>query len=182
MIIASVAVIPGCRRAPEEPPEATPVVDVGPRPVLTVLELPQHNPELGFGLSSAPPGLVATFNEGASLEITDERRPALRYTFAADLPGSPSRSPSSVAAFETFIGKHNDGRLVDSGSLETALGPSTWADGTYFEEETSFSDLRVFAPHPSGSGTLVLSAVCPSSEATVEERLAVIRQLLAEVS
>jgi len=183
MVIVSVALVPSCRRAPEEPPASDLVDDPGMGQIeLTVLDLPQQNIEIEISLTATPPGLVATYNGEAALEVTDENRPNLRYTFDADLPGSPSRSPKTIDEFKQFIGKHNDGGLTDSGTIDTALGAATWASGTYFEEEQSFGDVRVFVPHPSGTGTLILSAVCPAAEATVEERLAMMQKLLTHVS
>lgn len=181
VVIASIALLPSCRRAPEEQPAVTP--DSGePAIDLTVLDLPQKNPLIGISLNSAPPGLVATYNEERTIEITDERRPSLRYTFDADLPGAPSRSPRTIEDFEVFMGKHNGGSLADSGDMKTALGKATWASGTYSAEDQVFEDVRVFAPHPSGTGTLILCAVCPAGTATVEERLAAMREILADVS
>ena len=181
MVIASVALLPGCGRAPEEQP-VVPPDSGGPEIELMVLDLPQENPLIGISLNAAPPGLVATYNEERSIEITDERRPNLRYTFDADLPGAPSRSPKTVEDFVVFMGKHDGGRLADSGDMKTALGEASWASGTYSAEDEIFEDVRVFVPHPSGTGTLILYAVCPAGTATVEERLAVMREILTDVS
>ena len=182
IVITSIALVPSCRRAPEEP-IAEPLSKEGEVKIeLIALDLPQKNSEIGISLNATPPGLVATYNEERAIEITDENRPTLRYTFDADLPESPSRSPKNVAEFELFMGKHTEGSLSDSGSIETVLGTATWASGTYSAEEQSFGDVRVFVPHPSGTGTLILFAVCPAGVATVEERLAMVREILAEVS
>ena len=182
IVITSIALVPSCRRAPEEP-VAAPVTKEGEAKIeLIVLDLPQENREIGISLNATPPGLVATYNGERAIEITDEKRPSLRYTFDADLPESPSRSPKNIAEFESYMEKHTAGSLTDSGSIETVLGDASWASGTYSAEEQSFEDVRVFVPHPSGTGTLILFAVCPAGVATVEERLAMVREILAEVS
>jgi hypothetical protein len=180
--LAAMVLTPGCGRAPEEvPPPSTAVEESAAEP-LTSLELPQSNSAVGVTLASVPAGLVATFNENEGLEVADVRRPSLRYNFEADLPGSPSRGPSSVGAFETFVRKFNDGAPLDNGTLDTALGGATWASGRYYEEDQSFIDVRVFAPHPSGDGTLIVWTVSPEDVASVAERLSAIRGLLEFVS
>ncbi|MEX1311221.1 MAG: hypothetical protein AB1Z65_12425 [Candidatus Sulfomarinibacteraceae bacterium] len=176
------AVMPACKRAPEEPAPAAGPGTAEPELDLVTLDLPLSNLDLGVTLTAAPTGMVATYNDGPAIEVVDPRRPNLRFTFFADLAGLPFRSPATVADFEGFIGKHNQGRLTDDGDLETALGPATWANGSYFEEDQSFEDLRVFVAHPSGTGTLIVAAVGPEGVSSLEERLAVIQELLTFVS
>ncbi len=181
----TVVIVPGCGRAPEAPPpapEPTVTATEAEPGVLTTLELPQINPEIGITLTAVPANLVATFNGSDGFEVTDAQRPVLRYNFEADRPGAPSRGPSSIGTFETFVRRFNDGTALDSGSLKTALGDATWASGSYFEEDQTLIDIRVFTPHPSGSGTLVVWTVSPAEAATVEERLSTIRRLLDGVS
>jgi hypothetical protein len=179
-----IALLPGCRKAPEEEAPvvvaATPVP--GEMPVAEILELPQSNVTVGITLEHAPEGLVATYNEHEWLELTDRTRPALRFTFEADLPDAPSRSPAALADFEILLGKLTQGQLVESGTIDTTLGAAEWAIGTYFEEDQSFADVRVFAPHPSGAGTLILYSVGPAGVATTEERLSLMKELLQGVS
>lgn len=184
LILVGIVVLPSCRRAPEEPGPVAVVGTPGPdqMPYGAVLELPQQSPALGITLSTAPGRLVATFNQDNWLELTDETRPTLRFTFEADLPGSPSRSPAVVADFDQWLSKLTQGRLLDSGSLDTPFGPAAWASGEYFEEDESFSDVRIFAPHPSGNGTLILYSVGPAGVATIEERLDLMTELLTGVS
>lgn len=183
MVIVSIALVPSCRRAPEEAPAVAPADGAGePKIELTALDLPLKNPAIGISLNAVPRGLVATYNDERAIEIADENRPDLRYTFDADLPQLPSRSPRSIAEFKVFMEKFSGGSLTDSGDIETASGAATWASGTYFAEDQSFEDVRIFAPHPSGTGTLILFAVCPEGLATVEERLATMREILSEVS
>jgi hypothetical protein len=184
MVIISIAVLPSCRRAPEGPPDGTPVTDSSDvsQIKLDALDLPLENPQIKISVSKTPPGLVATYNGEASIELADEKRPNLRYTFDADFPDQPSRSPKTVEEFEQFIGKHHDGSLTDNGTMDTVLGAATWASGTYFEEDQSFGDVRLFVPHPTQTGTLILSAVCPVEESTVEERLATMNEILTHVS
>ncbi len=184
MVVVSIALLPSCRRGPDEPPDGEPIsdsTDAG-QLELNALDFPLENPQLNISLSTSPPGLVATYNGEASIELADTKRPDLRYTFDADFPENPSRSPKSVEEFERFIGKHNDGSFSDSGVMKTALGTAAWASGTYFEEDQSFGDVRLFVPHPSQTGILILSAVCPSEEATVEDRLATMKEILTHVS
>ena len=177
-VAVAVALLPGCKRAQED--TAPPIVDhpdLGPG-----LEMPQVSEDLGITLTKAPERLVATFNEGPAMELTDRSNPLLRYTIHADRPGLPSRSPSSVADFETFIGMHNQGAVHDQGSFATEFGAASWASASYFEEDQGFDDLRVFAPHPSGDGTLIISAVGPEDSASLDDRLELIRTLLANLS
>ncbi len=182
-VIAAIALLPGCGRTPEDS-GSVPPVDQAAKPglELSVLDLPQENSVIGISLNALPRGLVATYNDERAIEIADESRPELRYTFDADLPDSPGRSPRTIAEFEVLMAKLTDGGLTDSGSTETALGAATWASGTYSADGESFGDVRVFVPHPSGAGTLILYAVCPEGVATVEERLASMREILSKVS
>ncbi len=47
MVIISIALLPSCRRAPEEPTDAR-TRSPTPEDELTALELPQQNPEIGI--------------------------------------------------------------------------------------------------------------------------------------
>jgi len=173
-------VLPGCRRAPEEPtaaPATTAVEDE-----LTVLDLPQHNPEIGISLTAAPAGLVVTYNGEHWIELTDEKRHALLYTFIETVPDSPGISPTSVTDFETVINAYPDGEVVDRGSVDTALGKADWSNGTYSEDGEILDELTMFSAHPSGSGVLILRSICPTGLATTEERLSVMQALLTHVS
>jgi hypothetical protein len=185
LVLLGAALLPACRRAPETPPPevvATPVPEAVAYPHGHPLTLPQTNDLIEITLSSAPDTLVATYNDQGFLELTDTSRPSLHFTFEADLPTSPSRSPSDLQGFQELLGKYDGGHLLDSGSFDTALGPATWAFGEYYQEDRTFSDVRIFAPHPSGNGRLILSSTAPEGTASPEERLETMRQLLAGVS
>jgi len=178
--IISIALLPSCRRAPEEPTVAPAITAA--EDGLTALELPQQNPNIGISLTAAPDGLVVTYNGEHWIELTDERRHSLRYTFIETVPDSPGISPTTVEDFETLINEYPDGEVVDHGSVDTALGKADWSNGTYSEDDEILDELTMFSAHPSGSGTLILRSVCPTGLASVEERLSVMRALLAHVS
>ena len=181
IVIASIAAAPACRRAPEE--TATPPPEAGPEaPAIATLELPQHNPRIGISLDVAPAGLVATYNGEYWIELTDETRPTLRYDFVAKVPETPGMLPADVADFEALIHRYSDGTILGSGSVKTALGTADWSSGSFSEDGEVIETVTMFAPHPSGSGTVTLSSACPAGVATVEERLDVMKQLLAGIS
>ena len=179
-IIVSIALLPGCRRAPEEP-TAAPAITAA-EDELTVLELPQQNPEIGISLTAAPAGLVVTYNGEHWIELTDEKRHSLRYTFIESVPDSPGISPTSVQDFEALIGAYPDGEVLDHGSVATVLGKADWSNGTYSEDGEVLDELTMFSANPSGSGILILRSVCPTGLATLEERLSVMQALLTHVS
>lgn len=180
LLALAIGLLPGCKRAEEEPAVGQ-GPDVGSESLVS-LELPQASPELGLTLNDIPKGLIVTYNEGLAMEVTDPSQPDLRFTLNVERPELPERSPATVGDFEVFIGGHNKGVVNDRGILKTALGEADWALGVYFEEEQSFEDLRVFVPHPSGNGTLVISAVGPENTASVEQRLDVVKALLEEIT
>lgn len=178
----TMAVLPACKKAPDQEPSPSVAAQPGDADhTLVALSPPQSNPDLGITVTGTPPGLVVTYNENLSLELADTSRPDLRYTLFADRPGLDYRSPASAADFEVFIDGHNRGRITDRGNLDTPFGTASWAAGTYFEEEQSFEDMRVFVPHPSGSGTLVVTSVSPADLASFDERLSVIEELLSHL-
>ena len=169
MVIASIALLPSCGRSPEEP-TAIPAVSA-PQDDLNVLELPQQNTQVGISLTATPPGLVVTYNEKHWLELTDVKRQTLRYTFIESIPDSPGLSPTSVQEFEAMISAYEDGTILKSGSVETALGSADWSNGTYSEDGEVLDVLTMFSAHPADSRMLILRSVCPTGLATIEERL-----------
>lgn len=180
LLALAVILLPGCNRAEEESVPAEPLDDGGE--ALVSLDLPQTSPELGLTLNDIPRGLIVTYNEGLAMEVTDTSQPDLRFTLNVERPDLPERSPATVGDFEVFIGGHNEGVVNDRGTLKTALGKADWALGVYHEEDQTFEDLRVFVPHPSGNGILVISAVGPENTASVDQRLDVVKALLEEIT
>jgi len=179
LLALAIALSPGCKRAEEEQ-----ALVEGPDPDaenLVSLALPQANPELGLTLNDTPKGMIVTYNEGLAMEVTDTSQPDLRYSLNVERPDLPERSPATIGDFENFIGRHNQGVVNDRGTLKTALGTADWAVGMYYEEDQSFEDLRVFVPHPSGNGILVVSAVGPEDAASIERRLEVVKALFEEI-
>ncbi len=179
MVIVSVALVPSCRRTPEEPPQDEVVT---PEIELTVIDLPQQNMEIGITLDAAPNGLVATYNGEHWIELVDESTPDLKYTFVVPSSDSPGITPPDVAGFGDLIGRMPEGTLGESGVIETVFGSANWVSGTYMLDGELLEDVRVFAPHPTGPGTLVLYAVGPKGSASIEDRLATMSDLLTHVS
>ena len=184
MVVVSVALVPSCRRAPEEP-VLTPTIVVPPTPTprvrLTTLAPPQQNAEIGITVTTLPPGLVITHNDESWIEVTDGSRINVQYTFLALSSGDMKTSPSEVDGFEALIPPF-DGNALSEGEIDTVFGAARWASGTYLEDDEVLVDVRIFAAHPSGNGLLVIYSACRENEATVDERLAVMQELLTHVS
>lgn len=191
-VALGLAVFPGCGRAPEEPArgpdetvtEPNVIFTPGPTPRvrLSTLEAPQRSPEIGITLSAVPPGLVITSNEDLWMELTDSARLTLQYTLLALPPEAEGVDPADVGRYESLLPSYSSRKPNDSGVVETRLGTARWATGTYLEDDDELVDVRVFAPHPTGRGTLVVYSACPRGVASVEERIAVIKDLLSHVS
>ena len=177
---AVLVVFPSCRRAPVEP-TATSTIPASEHE-LTGLELPQQNPEIGISLTAAPAGLVVTYNGEHWIELTDQNRHSLRYTFIESVPQSPGIAPTGIQDFEALISAYPDGEILDNGSVKTPLGTADWSNGTYSEDGEVLDELMMFCAHPSGSGILILRSICPAGLATIDERLAVMQNLLTHVS
>lgn len=182
-VAVSVAVLlPGCRRQSEQPPGGTPG---GPLPTevpLQTIDLPQSNPEIGITLDRAPSGLAATYNGEYWIELADVSKPRLRYVFVPVVANQPAITPESVAGFESMVREYPDGRVGPGGELETRFGPAKWSSGTYSQDGELLLDVRLFVPHPSGSGVFVLYSHSREDLATVEQRLETMRELLEGVS
>lgn len=172
-------VLPSCRRAPEEP--VNEIVEK-PEIELTAIDLPQQNPEIGISLTAAPAGLVVTYNGEHWIELTDQNRHSLRYTFIESVPQSPGIAPTGIQDFEVLISAYPDGKILDNGSVKTPLGTADWSNGTYSEDGEVLDELMMFCAHPSGSGILILRSICPAGLATIDERLSVMQELLTHVS
>jgi hypothetical protein len=181
-MICGIVVLSSCGREPEEETSVAEPEIVEEAVPLDTLDVPLSNSDLGFTLSGTPPGLVATYNEGPAIEVADRAHPSLRYTFFVERPDLPIRSPATVEDFETFIRGHNLGEIIERGTIDTSLGSAAWAIGSYYEEDQSFEDLRVFVPHPSGTGTLILASVGPEGVTSLDQRLTAIQGLLSFVS
>jgi hypothetical protein len=176
----AVVILPGCKRAQEETEPVSPP-QPPPEPIES-LELPQTNTMMGITLNSVPDGLVATYNEDLSIEVADISRPVLRYTFRVGRDDLPARTPASLVEFRSFIDRHNQGKVADQGRFDSGFGEAEWAVGEYFEEEQWFEDLRVFVRHPTGDGTLVITATSPRGTANVDEQVSTIQELLDRIS
>jgi hypothetical protein len=173
--------IASCKKAPEM---STPTPIIEPTPFtadIESLELPQVNDDLKVTLADVPAGIVITYNHGNVIEFVDSARPDLRFDLYTDFPEIAHHRPTSADEFEQFIGKLNEGKITDSGTLRTVFGKATWLNGTYFEEETDFQNLRVFVAHPTGSGQLIVSSVSPEGVASLDELLTMISGLLTHI-
>lgn len=182
-IIALMTVVPACKKAPE--PE--PVAPVEPLPeaateTLVSLPLPQSNPEIGIQLSSVPPGLAVTLNTSLWIELTDTRDPSIQYSFVGNPPDSGGPAPSDLPEFRKRVLESPKGKVLKSGTIDTAFGPAQWASGSYVDDDGPVEDINVFVPHPSGNGKIVLRSVCPLGTSTTEDRLTVIQTILMHVS
>jgi hypothetical protein len=180
----AIAILPSCKRAPEEPPPpATELVEAEPTPVpLTIVDLPQTNPEIGITLSGAPPGLVAIYSGEHWIELADRANPSLLYTLMSGPEHASGVAVSDIDEFESAVAARIDGRFLRRGSIETALGTAYWVSGEYSEDGELIQQVMVSVQHPSGGGQLTISSICPVSVASLEDRLEVIRQLLTHVS
>lgn len=180
--LTAAVVLTGCKRAPEEGPSGP--VEPGTtedQVPLSTISFPVANSVIGISVKSAPAGLVATFNEDNWIELTDSRRPRMLYTFVANDDKNPRAVAPSIDAFENDILGYDGGAIIDEGSMETALGNASWAAGTYSEDGETIEKIYLLAPHPSGVGSLTVTSICPSDTASVDERLARIRDLLKYV-
>ncbi len=182
-LAALLILLPSCRRAPEEPTELGAGHETQETMIeLTALDLPQENPTLGITLNDAPRGLVATYNGEYWIGLTDQSRPTLTYTLVSSPEYAPGIGVLSVTDFEAGILAYENGEFGGSGEAETALGFAKWANGSYSEDGEILEQLYLTAPHPSGGGELIVTSICPRGVATIEERLAVIQELLKNIS
>jgi hypothetical protein len=179
-LAAVLVVFPSCRRAPEEPTATT--TTPASEDELTGLELPQLNPKIGISLNAAPAGLVVTYNGEHWIELTDQNRHSLRYTFIESVPQSPGIAPTGIQDFEVLISEYPDGEVLGHGSVKTSLGMADWSNGTYSEDGEALDEVMMYCVHPSGSGILILRSICPAGLTTIDERLSVMQKLLTHVS
>ena len=84
--------------------------------------------------------------------------------------------------FEAWVNASQKGRNTGNGSIDTVHGTTNWASGTYMDDDGMMDHIHAFVPHPSGSGSLILYSVCPAGRKTVEDQLAVMQELVAEIS
>jgi len=186
-LTALLVLLPSCRRAPEVvevEPSATSSVPSTPTPRvrLSTLEPPQESSKIGITVNALPSGLVITSNDDLWLEVTDSRRLSVQYTFVALPPEADGISLANVGDFEGFLPSFENREPDSEGTVTTRFGEARWASGMYLEYDEELVDVRVFAPHPSGTGILAVYSACPPGVASVEERLAIIQNLLENVS
>ena len=183
VISLTVLVLPGCKRAPEEAAPPAPVAPAAvEHPPVAALELPQTNSEIGITLGSVPQVLAVTLNTSLWIELVDLRNPAIRYSFVGVPPDLNGPTPATAAAFETRVHASPNGRIADRGSVDTVFGTSEWICGVYDDDDGAVEDIHLFVPHPSGSGMVVLTSVCPPDAAGIDQRLSVMQELLEHVS
>jgi hypothetical protein len=178
-----ITVMVGCGKQPEQTmePKPTPVPQQG-QPTVEGLELPQSNDSLGVTLSSLPPGFDVTLNSEYWIELKNESNPSIEYAFVGNPPGQPGVAPSSPDEFEVRVRQSPNGRILDTGTIETDLGEAVWVAGRYDDDDGPVVDIHIFIPTPPDRGTLVLTSVCPPEARTVDQRLSVMRDLLAHLS
>ena len=184
-VLFALALLPGCKQAPkEEKEEPVAAVDenalaVGP---LDALKLPVVNDEIGITLNTVPAGLVPTYNGEHWIDIVDDNRRALHYTFVSAPEFVLGIGGSDPEDFEKTARTIPEGGFLGKGELETTLGVAGWANGSYSEDGVMTDQIFLLAPHPSGTGSLILTSTCTVGEATVEERLKVMGNLLAAIT
>lgn len=181
VFITSIVLVPACRRQPEEPTAPPDEVEM-PEFELVAVELPAQNSEIGITLNAVPSGMIATLNTQVWIEITDTRSPKNLYVFVASPSDSQGISPQTVEEFDAWVRASQDGRNTGNGSIDTAHGEAIWASGTYMDDDGMVDHIQAFVPHPSGSGSLILYSVCPTGRKTVEDQLAVMQELVANIS
>jgi len=174
--------LPGCKRAPEQIEQEPATQPSEDQLQVEALQLPQMNPEIGITLNATPPGLVATLNTQVWIEVTDANTPDVLYSFVASSTDSPGVAPATVKEFETWVRNSPQGKITGKGSTETVFGSAAWVSGSYMDDDGVMDDIRIFSPHPSGTGTLVLFSVCPIGTKSADHRLVVMRELLANIS
>ena len=179
-VAVAIAILPGCKRAPDVPeqPAATEPAD----PDMITIDLPQASSEIGVTLTAAPAGLVATYSGEHWIELADAARPRLLFTLVSDPQHASGVAVVDINDFEEALTNRDDGRFTGDGEIETALGEARWVSGSFAEDGEVIEQILVSAPHPSGSGRLTVSSTCPSGVATVKERLDTIEGLLEHVS
>lgn len=181
LIIASITAavtLTGCGRAEDEPVQALPTEVLDPS---ASIPFPVENPVIGISVTSAPDGLVATFNRRNWLELTESHRPNVLYTFAANNDQEPRVEAPSIEEFESDILGSDGGKITGHGTLDTVLGKANWAAGIFSEDGENVEKIYLLAPHPSGAKSLILTSICPHGAASVDERLARIKELLKYV-
>jgi hypothetical protein len=180
-VVAAVVLLPSCRRAPEDEATAPAKPTAEGEVELITTELPQTNPTIGVTVEAVPDGLVVTFNGDNWIELTEVAQPNIYYTFVANSEKAPTVAPTTMADFETSVLAYADGRMTGAGTVDTALGEGVWASGTYSEDSEFLEKIYILAPHPSGTGNLIMTSVCPQQVASVSRRLDRIRQIIANV-
>jgi hypothetical protein len=152
---------------------------VGP---LDRLALPHHHPEIGITLAAAPAGLVPTYSGDHWIRLYDDKRRLLSYTLVSAPEFVHGVVVSDISEFEDAVHAYGDGDYLGGGEVDTALGRASWAAGFFSEDGEGVEQVLLFTPHPSGSGRLIVTSRCPPGTASVDERLAVMQELLANVS
>ena len=182
-LVVAVGMMSGCGKAPDQQTESEPTVPAqAVQPPVESLNLPQTNANLSVTLESLPPGLVVTYNDSFWIELVDAERPSIRYALIGNPPGQAGVAPSSPAEFETRIRQSPNGKIVDEGAVKTDLGDAVWVAGRYDDDDGPVVDIHLFVPTRPDRGALVLTSVCPPDVAPVDQRLSVMRDLLAHLS
>ena len=181
VLLAGSTLIAGCGRDSDEattqgPKQAPTKVE------LDALELPQANAGIGITLSSVPVDHVVTFNESEWIQITDQWNPAVVYSIVRSTELDPGQTPATPGDFERRVLASPEGKVLDRGRVETALGPADWISGSYLDDDGPVEDLHLFAPHPSRPGTVIVTCLAPLGDKSVEDRIAVILELLSNAS
>ena len=123
-----------------------------------------------------------TLNTSYWIELVDVRNQSIQYSFVGIPPVTPGPTPSTVAEFEQRVRESQNGRLMESGTLDTVFGSAQWVSGSYDDDDGPVVDVHLFVPHPSGAGNMVLKSVSPPGVSPVEDRLSVMNELLNHVS
>jgi len=178
LMLIGLMTLASCGRE-EDLPES---VTAPERPALVELELPLSNPTLGITLSELPDGLIASWSDDDSIMLVDTEKQGYRF-FLESHQHSDLLEPERY--FEDARRRHAgfaQGVQFSTGVVQEApFGLAMWSACRYKLDGTSYEEIEMMSPHPSGQGLLELRTRYPQGGVEVADRIDEMNQLLAHI-
>jgi hypothetical protein len=181
VLVFAMTVIQGCGREPEPEvsrQEGLPETEEIP---FKTLELPQTNTSVGISVTKTPANVFVTYNGEYWIELTNSKVPNCRYTFVSDPSYLPGVSVANARDFESEIFQYLEGQFNGKGQVDTPIGSATWFSGSFEQDGDAWQQVLMEAPHPSGNGSLFLTAIYPAGATTVDQSLAVMNEIVSNI-
>ena len=141
----------------------------------------RHEPSgpMGYHFEGLPPGWSVESQQGDRTMLVNDRGNEAWIAATVETSLLGDELAKGVQLHQLDAQRSEGGRHLDSGSLETTLGPAMWSLARFDEDDEIRDELVLFAPHPSEHAAVSLRYFYPATGSTdPSERLVELVEIL----